>query len=139
MLTDKQKIALMDAMGQKLLRYVPTKLMASVMGLESMSSVARRVGSSIWLFRYYIDSGRIPRPSVQMGRREFYSAEVASEIVRKWADGSYRSSLWATDKIAEIKALYATGLTQWEIAEKYNCTQSTISRLLRGRKYSRAD
>jgi len=138
MLTNEQKIALVDAMGKKLFRAVPTKVLASVMGLSSMSAIARKVGASIWLFRHHVEVGNVPPPSFQLGRRWFYTTSETASIVREWENGSYRSPMWSAETIAEMKALYASGLTQWDIAEKFSCTQSTVSRLLKGRKYSRA-
>ena len=77
--------------------------------------------------------------SVRHGKRVFWSEARFKQCMRAW-EGRRRyvpSGKYTVEQIKEMKRLYSLRLSQWEVADKYGCTQSLVSRIVRGVKYNR--
>ena len=56
-------------------------------GLTSMSDAARMVGQSVgWFWIQVRELGKIEAPSVEVGKRSFYSKEQIDRILRQVAE-----------------------------------------------------
>ncbi|QVL32333.1 hypothetical protein KIH39_26460 [Telmatocola sphagniphila] len=65
-----------------------------------------------------------------MAKKPTKRPRKAASVPRKPPPRSVRQEVLGERRLVEIAELYATGFTQWEIAERFGLNQSTISRAL---------
>lgn len=138
-LTDTQKIHLFNALGPVWTTIIPVPVIKRILKLYSASDVARRVNKCQTQINYHVRCGHVPGPSVKIGKRWFWTASDAREV-EDYLTGprrySPRRSRYTEAEIAEMKRLWAAGESQWDIARKFDATQSAVSRIVNGRKYN---
>ena len=131
-MNNETKIRIIDLLGPDVWT-LPVKVLYKAMGLVSVEDAAKLVGMKAPAFRAALMAGWLPIPTVAVKRRRFYlPSDVeglrAAALARR---GRGRPTRWTPEVRAELRALRASGLTQWEIAQKYGVDQATVSRLLK--------
>lgn len=137
-LTNHQKVQLFNALNDSWAATIPVPVVKRILRLSSASDIARRVNKAVTQIVYHVRAAHVPGPTVRLNKRWFWTATDA-RIVEEYLTGpkkyTPRRSRYSEEELADMRRLYRSGWTQWEIARKYNATQSMVSRIVNGRKY----
>lgn len=74
---------------ERLLANVPQSDLLPSLGLVSMTTLAQMMGMNYSTMRHHVDKGRIPRPTIRLRRRPYYTASEAEAITKVWKEGNF--------------------------------------------------
>lgn len=138
-LNNSQKVKLFDALGRHWQGVIPVPVIKRILRLYSASDIARRVNKCQTQLNYHVRAAHVPGPSVRIGKRWLWTAADA-RVVEDYLTGprryTPRRSRYTEAEIADMRRRWAAGESQWDIARKYDATQSAVSRIVNGRKYN---
>jgi hypothetical protein len=137
-LTNSQKVKLFNALGTAWAEILPVPVIKRILRLSSASDLAKRTNKALTSITYHIKCGHVPGPSVKINKRWFWTAADARMVedylsVRRYTP---RRSRYTELEMAEMKRLWSLGVSQWDIARKFDATQSLVSRIVNGKKYN---
>jgi hypothetical protein len=137
LLTDSDKIRLFNSLRDKWPEYIPQKYVRKVLGLFCQRDVAKRLGTSPTRVQYHYRKGTIPGPNVVVGKRTYWDSVQLRAVLKAWSQRRKYTprGKHTAEEAAEMKRLHAAGWSQWSIAEKFGCSQSLVSRAVRGVMY----
>jgi len=137
-LTDAQKIQLFNALGTTWMETLPTPVMKRILRLYSATDLAKRTNKAFTSITYHIKMAHIPGPSVKLNKRWYWTAADARIVEDYLSQRRYtpRRGRYSVEEIADMRRLYAAGMSQWDIARKYDSSQSLVSRVVNGKKYN---
>lgn len=137
-LTNSQKVKLFNALGPIWTGRIPVPVIKRILKLYSASDIAKRVNKCQTQINYHVRAAHVPGPSVKINKRWFWTATDA-RTVEDYLTGprryTPRRSRYTETEMADMRKLWKAGVSQWDIARKYDATQSAVSRIVNGRKY----
>jgi len=79
---------------ERLLDTVPQSDLLPALNLVSMQDLSKMMDLNYSTMRGHVKRGRIPRPTVQLNRRPYYTKQEAEAIAEVWKEGnsSWRKS-----------------------------------------------
>ncbi|MBX9677412.1 MAG: hypothetical protein K2X38_01525 [Gemmataceae bacterium] len=132
--TSKQVLAVASAWPH-FWQTVPLKYVKRTLGMKSVAEVSCLFGVPRPTFDRYVADGVLPGPGVEVRRTLLYTPDAVARIGQLWRTlktKPKRVSRWSQADVDGMRALWATGVPQRVIAERYGVTQGTVSRLIRG-------
>lgn len=137
LLTDSDKIKLFNSLQDKWVDYIPQKYVRRVLGLYCQQDIAKRLGTVPTRIQYHWRKGNIPGPNVIVGKRTYWDSVQLRLVLKAWSEKRKYTprSKHTPEEAAEMKRLHSLGMSQWSIAEKFGCSQSLVSRAVRGVMY----
>lgn len=97
----------------------------------SMTDVARELGTARSCLQYHVEAGNIPAPTTTLrrGTKNYYNEYEVMVIRQFWENrvplGCPRFS---EGQITEMRAMWAAGMRQQDIAERFGTIQENVSR-----------
>src|ERR1700727_1361093 len=101
--------------------------------MTTISGLAHLLNTQPQYLRYHVLAGNIPAPTHWVGERRCYDeAEVAA--LRLWWNNRVPLGVtrFGRTEIEAMQVMYANGMTQKEIAERFGTQQPNISHYLTG-------
>jgi len=136
-ITDKQKVQLFNALKTDWTKTLPVPVIKRILRLFSATDVAKRTNKAMTSITYHIKMGHVPGPSIKINKRWFWTAADARIVEDYLSLRRYtpRRGRYSVEEMAEMRAMWKAGVSQWDIARKYDSTQSAVSRIVNGKKY----
>ena len=69
---------------ERLLAAVPQSDLLPALGLVPKRELAQMMGINYSTVRWHVGNGRIPRPTIRLNRRAYYTKEEAEAIAKAW-------------------------------------------------------
>ncbi len=71
---------------ERLLAAVPQSDLLPALGLVSKRDLAQMIGMNYSTMRWHVATGRIPRPTIRLNRRPYYTKAEAEAIAKAWSE-----------------------------------------------------
>jgi hypothetical protein len=83
------KAAIKDVAMERLLAVVAQKDLLPALGLVSLLGLSQMIGINYSTIRWHLGKGRIPRPTIKLNRRPYYTAAEAEAIAEAWKEQKF--------------------------------------------------
>ncbi len=83
------KKVIKDVAIDRLLAHVPQCDLLPALGLVSMQGLSEMIGINYNTMRHHMSKGRIPRPTIRLRRRPYYTTAEAEAIAEVWKQGNF--------------------------------------------------
>jgi hypothetical protein len=130
MLSDADKIEIVDKLGMDLYRVVPQRIIIEVLGLVSLSEMARRLNVKIAKLLLRIKMGLVPERQLQFFKNWYWTGPEADEIQRTWVVNA-RPRKVTPEVVASIWLQWLSGVHHDDIAANHKLHKSSVFRVLR--------
>lgn len=87
-MTEEQLVSAVQTFGPKLLTHISQSDMCEALGLLDQKQMAARLRLSYEAFRWRVSRGRIPKPTIRLRRRAYYTAEQADALEMQEAESN---------------------------------------------------
>jgi hypothetical protein len=74
---------------ERLLAVVPQSDLLPALGLVSLLGLSKMIGINYSTMRWHLGKGRIPRPTIKLNRRPYYTQEEAEAIAKAWKEQKF--------------------------------------------------
>ncbi len=74
---------------ERLLENVPQSDLLPALGLVSMRDLAQMMNLNYSTMRWHVGKHRIPRPTIRLNRRPYYTIAEAESIAEAWKQGNF--------------------------------------------------